>query len=88
MILLHPEEELALPLNGKKNGLKRQDLVDYFGKERLGLSGGAVSHVLEIIIQARKGWDGLIDISFLSMERKEKYRRILTERFARLFEQA
>lgn len=87
MILLHPEEELALPLNGKKNRLKRQDLVDYFGKERLGLSWGAVNHVLEIIIQARKDWDDLIDISFLSMEMKEKYRRILAERFARLFEQ-
>jgi hypothetical protein len=51
------------------------------------LSGGAISHVLEIIIQAQKDWVDLIDISFLSMEMKEKYRRSLTDRFARLFEQ-
>jgi serine/threonine-protein kinase HipA len=88
MILLHPEEELALPLNGKKNRIKRNDLVDYFGSERLGLSKGAVNHVLETISQARNDWDSMLDISFLSLEMKEQYRRILNERFVRLFEES
>lgn len=36
-IVLQTKEEIALPLRGKKSRLKRSDLLDYFGHERLGI---------------------------------------------------
>lgn len=80
-----PKEELALSLNGKKNRLKRQDIVDYFGRERLGLPKRVLDKVLEDFVKVRTAWETLIDISFLSPMMKEKYFQILTDRYARIF---
>jgi serine/threonine-protein kinase HipA len=85
IVVSSPHEELALPVNGKKNGLRRQDLVDYFGRERLGLPDRIVDKVLEDFARVRTAWEELIDISFLSPKLKEKYFQLLAERYERIF---
>lgn len=81
-----PEEELALPLNGKKKKIKRQDLVDYFGRERLELTERVLDKMLAEFARVRPAWEALIDISFLSPGMKEKYFQILADRYARIFD--
>jgi serine/threonine-protein kinase HipA len=83
--LPHPEEELALPLNGKKNRLKRQDFVEYFGGNRLQLTQRVIDKVMLELQQARRTWEELLAVSFLSEQMKEKYLSVLENRFLRLY---
>ena len=85
IVVSRPREELALSLNGKKNRLKRQDMVDYFGRERLGLPERVLDKILEDFVRVRTVWERLIGISFLSPMMKEKYFQVLVERYARIF---
>jgi len=87
IVLTRPEEELALPLNGKKNRLKQHDLVDYFGRDRLQLTDRVINKVLMELKQLRLPWKALLEISFLSDMMKEKYLKVLDNRFKRLFGQ-
>lgn len=80
----HPEEEMALPINGKKKNLKKQDLLRYFAVERLGLNQTIISEVLQEIQQAIPKWKELIGLSFLSQDMQEKYLQLLEERCKRL----
>ena len=74
------DEELALPLKGKKKNLTRDILVDYFGMERCELTAKSVDKVLETIFSGIPKWKELIDVSFLSKEMKEKYHGLLEKR--------
>ncbi|MHB8853743.1 MAG: HipA domain-containing protein [Ignavibacteriaceae bacterium] len=74
-------EEIALPLMGKKKNLSRKVLVDYWGKERLKLNQRSIGHVLEKINNAKLHWNELILKSFLSSVMKEKYSRLIDERY-------
>ncbi len=47
IILPAAQEELALPLNGRKRNLRRKDLLDYFAIERLGLTWAVVNRVVK-----------------------------------------
>ncbi len=83
--MTRPGEELSLPLNGKKNRLKQHDLVDYFGRDRLQLTDRVINKVLMELKQLCMPWKALLEISFLSDMMKEKYLRVLDNRFKRLF---
>lgn len=85
IVLPQPEEEQALPLNARKNKLKRQDFLDYFGKKRLELPDRIIEKMLNDFARVRSEWEVLVGISFLSDEMKGKYLKILDERFARIF---
>ena len=87
IVLPKPEEELALPLNGKKNRLRQHDLIDYFGRDRLQLTDRIINKMLMELKQLRKPWKALLKISFLSNIMKEKYVGVLDNRFERLFGQ-
>lgn len=78
--LANPVEEIALPLKGKKNKLTKNVLVDYWGKERLGLNDQVINQVLNSITEKFEVWNELINKSFLSDQMKEKYILLLTER--------
>ena len=82
-ILLPDPEDLAIPLKGRKRGVTRQLLVDYFAGEQLGLNEETVGSVFDEVAGARAGWDDLITRSFLSEELKERYRRLVDERWER-----
>ncbi|MBZ0266731.1 HipA domain-containing protein [bacterium] len=77
-------EEMALPLKGKKRGLTRGDLVEYFGRERLGLPERAVASVLRDLARAVAGWETGIRNSFLPAELQAAYTEVVRERTARL----
>ena len=80
--LRDPREELALPLRGKKARLRREDLVDYYGAERLGLRAPAIARVLDEVATAQPAWDDLLARSFLSDAMKERYADVLAQRRA------
>ncbi len=79
----NPEEEIALPLNGKKNNLKASDFVDYYAKERLQLNEKIIATILEQMHNAIPKWKELLEISFLSDEMKEKYLGLLENRIVK-----
>lgn len=78
-----PEEEMALTLKGKKSNLKKADFINYYAKERLGLSDKTVDAILANMIKCLPEWNELIEISFLSDDMKEKYLKLLGERISR-----
>jgi serine/threonine-protein kinase HipA len=79
----NPEEEMALTLKGKKSNLKKADFINYYAKERLGLSDKTVDSILANMIKCLSEWNELIEISFLSDDMKEKYLKLLAERISR-----
>ena len=80
IVLKEQDEEIALPLEGKKKHLTRNVLVYYFGIERCELTEKSIEKVLETISLAIPKWKTLIDISFLSKEMKGKYCDLLDVR--------
>ena len=76
------QEEIALPLAGKKRNLSTKILIDYFAKERLKLNQTIISQVFNKINTERNNWEKLINISFLSNEMKEKYFELMKKRKA------
>ena len=85
IVLPQSEEELALPLNGKKNNLTRKDILDYFARQRLGLAERVIDKMLAEFVLLRPEFEALVGISFLSDAMKRKYLQVLDERFARIF---
>lgn len=84
--LPNASEELALTLNGKKNKITKEILIDYFAQERLGLTNKTIHKTIEDINHQKSNWKELISISFLSEEMKVKYIQLLESRWNRIFE--
>ncbi|MBN2332242.1 MAG: HipA domain-containing protein [Deltaproteobacteria bacterium] len=84
--LRRPVDELALPLNGKKNQLTYKDLINYFAKDRLKLATQVINKVLSVFAATEAEWHSLLHKSFLSSVMKEQYLRVLSERWARIFQ--
>jgi serine/threonine-protein kinase HipA len=79
------QEEIALPLEGKKRNLNAKILLDYFAKERLKLNDTIISQVLNKINNEWASWEKLIMVSFLSADMKEKYVELLQRRKSKVF---
>jgi len=79
-----PDDEIALPLKGKKKHMTQNILITYFGIERCGLTIKSVEKVLDSISSAIPAWKTLIDSSFLSPGMKEKYLELLNARLKKL----
>jgi serine/threonine-protein kinase HipA len=79
-IVIDSGEELALPLKGKKNKHGREDFLDYFAKERLGIMDKAISRTIHELEGAYPLWLDLLSKSFLSDKRKAMYRSLLDRR--------
>ena len=80
--LIKQDEEIALPLKGKKKKLTRNILIDYFGIEGCELTVKSIDKVLESISSSISKWNNLIDSSFLSPEMKTKYHDLLNARLS------
>jgi serine/threonine-protein kinase HipA len=78
------KEELALPVKGKKSKLTRNDLLNYFARERLQINERILSDVQSRFAKAMKAWSELLNQSFLSADAKQKYTAILAERGMRM----
>lgn len=84
IMLKNAQEEMALPIRGKRSGLTRNDLFSYFARERLELNKRILNEVIARFEAAFPAWDELITNSFLSPEKKTAYRALLKGRRARL----
>jgi serine/threonine-protein kinase HipA len=80
IVLKGDADEIALSLSGKKKNLNYKILVDYFGKERCGLTDKLIENILGASWKAIPEWKKLIGISFLSDTMKEKYEGLLEKR--------
>jgi len=78
------KEECALPIKGKKSNLTGNDLVQYFGKERLKLNDKIVARIIESYQEKKKSIFDLIEKSFLNSEMKQKYQELVEDRYKRL----
>ncbi len=78
------QEELALPLNGKKRKLELKDFKEYFAVGRLGLPEKVFSECIATFDANLKIWEDLISRCFLKDEAKKKYSGLLAERSQRL----
>ncbi len=78
------QEELALPLNGKKRKFDLKDFKDYFAIDRLHLPEKIFNEYIDTFGAMLKTWDDLISISFLNDEAKIKYKDLVDERSRRL----
>ena len=83
-IILNSQEELALPLRGKRNKLKKDDFFVYFAKERLELSKKSIDQTVSRIVNVFPKWTDLIQKCFLSDAMKTRYINLIQERSRRL----
>lgn len=84
-ILVATKEDIALPIHGKKRKLTPNDFMDYFGRERLGLTDKVIAQTLEKFVRVKLDWLRLISISFLTPEMKGNYADLVTARYQRIF---
>lgn len=77
-------EELALPLHGKKRNLQRNDFINYYAREKLGLNDKIIDIILNNFQLQFSRWRELINISFLSEPMKEAYLKLLSQRIEKL----
>lgn len=84
ILLPRVKEELALPLNGKKNNITPKDLLQYYAHERLSLPKKMIHEIVEHFRTQLPTLFHWIDISFLSLPMKNTYKNILTQRAEKL----
>jgi serine/threonine-protein kinase HipA len=82
--LPNPQEEIALPLAGNKRNLNSKVLINYWGKERLGLNDLVINQVISTFTKVQDEWEKLINISFLSQKMKGSYLELLNSRREKL----
>ena len=82
--LKSPQEEMALPIRGKRSNLTRNDLLNYFATERLQINERVLSEILKRFQSAFRSWDELIAASFLSPAKREAYASVLADRKGRI----
>ena len=82
--LKNPQEEMALPIRGKRSSLTRNDLFDYFATERLQINERVLNEMATRFQMAFQRWDALLAASFLSSKKKTAYAAVLAERKSRL----
>lgn len=73
-------EELALPLSGKKRNFTKNNFLEYYGQQHLGLRTQVIDDVLADFSNAIESWKNTIEISFLSATMKQKYVEIIEQR--------
>ena len=76
----NPREQIALPIAGKKNNLKKRLFTQYLAEDRMKIPESKVNSILAEIEAQLPKWKNLISISFLSDEMKEKYLELLQRR--------
>lgn len=74
------KEEIALPINGKKNNLRKKDIIEYYGMKKLGLNESTINEILEQFKTVIPKWQNMIEISFLSEQGKRDYLSVLEKR--------
>lgn len=82
--LKNAKEEIALPIDGKKNHLNEKDFVEYFAKKKLRINDSVISREITKMQNAKTHWEAIIIKSFLSKTMKQRYTEIIAERSMRI----
>lgn len=85
LVIRDARDEMALPIRGKKSRLSREDLVDYFCRERCRIPDRNLAAILAELEESTRAWPAVIRRSFLSQALRERYVDLIAERSARLF---
>lgn len=82
--LIFPEdhEELALTLDGRKKHLNKQNFIHAMASS--GLTEKVIENIFSKFINVAQKWYDFIDISFLPVELKERYKEEIRERLGKL----
>lgn len=80
----YPDDELYIPLNGKKSGFSKEDILVEFGQKTLGLPEKTIDSVVDQIRHALSEWRRLVRISFLNDENQKAYLSVLDNRLERM----
>jgi len=83
-MVINAQEEIALPIRGKKSNLNRSDFIAYFGIERLGLTEVVLKEELLKFERSLELWHSLIDQSFLSQKLQVRYHELIQTRWQRV----
>lgn len=81
----YPSEESALPINGRKNKLRREDFIDYLAVTRLNLTTKIINVIMAELDALKPTFVDLIGRSYLTTPMKEAYVDLMNERYSRLF---
>ena len=81
-IVMKATEELALPLNGKKNNLNRNLFFNYYAIDQLNLTERVIDQVDQEFRSSIDSWKSLIGKSFLTAELKQEYWEVVSQRRA------
>ena len=83
-VLVNPkdDEDLALNLNGRKKKINRKDFESAFSTMKL--DAKQQTNIFAKMEKVRNKWIDFIQISFLSVDFKEKYIQLINDRFDRL----
>jgi serine/threonine-protein kinase HipA len=79
-LALDTDREMALPLKGKRNNFKKEILLDYWGKERLGLTDKVVKQTCQQLSDVLPRWESWIYKSFLPEDWKDAYWKGMQQR--------
>ena len=79
-IVLKDPVEIALPIAGRQKNLTRQNLLNYFARERMLLNQQAVDDVMGRFQGIIPEWKVWIEKSFLSGPARASYRELLEKR--------
>lgn len=82
-LAINAQEEIALPIRGKKSKLNRADFFQYFGIERLGLTEVVLKEEFSKFEKSLELWHLLIDQSFLSPKLQARYHELIQGRWQR-----
>ncbi|HKJ44612.1 MAG TPA: HipA domain-containing protein [Balneolales bacterium] len=75
------EQESALTLNGQLSGFNNELLSNYFGREILGLNEKVLINIEQKMVKAYPEWKRLVNICFLSEEKKKAYLEVMKQRW-------
>lgn len=81
----HPIEECALPINGRKNKLKREDFTDYLARTCLRLNTKTINEILDELYSLKPLFIDFLERSYLTGPMKESYVTLLEDRYKRLW---
>ena len=84
IVLGDAKEEMALPINGKKRNLTRNDLLKYYCREHCGVSSKFVDELLSNLSSLIPRFHELINRSYLGEDKRKEYREIFDDRAKRL----
>lgn len=83
--MTNPAEESALPINGRKHKLRKEDFIDYLAMERLSLKPKIVKEIMDELYILKTTFIDFIGRSYLTKPMQEAYVNLMNERYSRLF---